>query len=118
MDDLTFSSYPFPIADTEEHPRIVHFEGSLELTYVDYTNAKHVLECSDVVFFAWSSIDADNRNLCDDQSYVVKNSSMIEHFVRIGDIDDPAQFTHQIVCFNETGQFLEIVYRALNPNAG
>ena len=117
MDELTYCSFPFPIADTEEHPRIKHFLGSLELTFVDYTNEKRVLNYTDVVYFGWSSIDSDPRDLQDDQSYIVKNSSMIKRLTETKDIDDPTNFTHQIVCFNETGQFLEIVYRTLNPTA-
>ena len=116
MDELQFCSFPYPIADTEEHPRISYFQGVLNLVFVDYMAIRRHLRYDDVAYFALASIDADPRNLHDDQSYVVVNSSLIEKLAATRDIDDKTEFTHQIVCFNETGQFLEIVYRTLDPS--
>ena len=118
MDNLKISSFPYPIADTEEHPKITHFKGKLELEFTDYTATKRQILFDDVAFFSVSSIDADSRSLLDDQAYSVENSSQIKRLAIVGDIDDASDFKHLIVCFNESGQFLEIIYRNMITGAG
>lgn len=113
MDDLLEASFPFPIADTADGPAISYSRGELTLTYIDYTETRREASFGDVAFFCVSSIDANPRDLLDDRSYVVNESSLIERLVNVGDIDDPHKFKHQIICFNETGQFLEVVFRDL-----
>jgi len=113
MDDLREASFPFPIADTDSGPSLEYTRDEVTLRFVDYTEMPRQVTFDDVASIRISSIDADPRDLLDDRTYIVDNSSLIGRLTEVGEIVNPDDYTHQIVCFNETGQFLEIVYRRM-----
>lgn len=117
MDDLREASFPFPIADIEDGPSVSYSSAELVLRFVDYTKTPREVVFKDVTSFRVSSIDADTRKLWDDRTYIVDDSALIRRLVEAGDIDDPKFYMHRIIPFNETGQYLEIVYREMEPNA-
>ena len=110
MDEIVETSFPFPIADTESGPDILYTDYEVELKFTDYTKIPRKILFHEVPFFAFKSTDADSRELLDDRTYIIKNSSIIKNLMETNEISNPSEFTHQIICFNEVGSFLEIVY--------
>ncbi|MEO1400720.1 MAG: hypothetical protein AAFV72_05620 [Cyanobacteria bacterium J06635_1] len=117
MDDLFETTCPCPIADIADGPSLSYSQAELTLRFVDYTETPRKVVFDDVVFFTLSSIEADSRELWDDRTYIVKNSSLIQRLAETEDVESPEDYAHRIICFNKTGEYLEIVYRKMNMDA-
>lgn len=110
MEQLIEVSFPYSIADIESGP-VIHYENHvLSLEFVDYTNTKRLVQFKDVMHYAYASIDADPRTLWDDRAYEIKNSAKIKGLLESNEIDSAESYNHYIICFNETGMFLELVF--------
>ena len=113
MDELREVSFPFPIADAEAGPFVSYGGFDLTLRLIDYTGTPRNISFRDVPYFQLIPVDADPRGLWNDRSYLVDDSSLIARLFESGSIDKATGYQHQIICFNETGQLLEIVYREM-----
>ena len=111
MDKLVETQFPYPVADTEGGPLVSYTDANVTLSFVDYKGIPRRVTFRDVPFLNIASIDSDQRALYDDRVYAVEDSSVIDRLTQIGEISSAHHYTHQIICFNEAGIFLEIVYR-------
>jgi len=116
MDELRETSFPFSIADTTDGPYLSYARAQIILRFTDYTETPRQVVFNDVVSFSLSLIEAYEHKLWDDRTYIVNDSSLIKKLAATGDIDSPKDYVHKIICFNETGEYVEIVYQPMDIN--
>ncbi len=116
MDELRKASFPFPVADADDGPDIRFSDAVLTLTFVDCTGRRCTVRFIDTVWFSYTPIESDDRRLDDVGVFSVGNSSLISRLIGGGELERDGNYTHQIICFNERGCRLEVVFEKIETD--
>ncbi|HKR63427.1 MAG TPA: hypothetical protein VJZ00_06815 [Thermoanaerobaculia bacterium] len=93
--------FGFSTADADQIE--LKFESAaLTLRFLDWREQPIVKTFQDVLAFKWDSV-FDESAPRDDQSFEVVDSPWLSREVERREIEDPSQYCHYKLCFNELG---------------